>query len=284
MFYKKAFIRIQILLLLSIGSPLSRSVFASLQVFPTRVVLTDKHRVAQLTLTHTGTTTTTYQITPVFFSMLPNGTLKAVKTPAPSERSAEKLVHFSPREITLQPGVLQVFKVLSYLPKDLPEGEYRIHLNFAPLTADTPIDAASTPGKDSKKVAVAITTLVAVAIPIVVKHGKIEFKVSLSNLKLVYSEKLEPEITVDLSNSGNGYPWGTFNVFFTPFGSKEAIPLGKLIGISNYNYQRSVRMPLEVPKNTQLKNGTLRLTYTEPKEESEGGGESQMAEITVPIL
>ena len=87
-------------------------IFADLDIFPTRVLLTNQKASSEIKLTHTGLHPTKYRIKPIFYRMLPDGSLKKVTNPNGDERPAMKYIRVSPLEVTLQPNVKQMVKVM----------------------------------------------------------------------------------------------------------------------------------------------------------------------------
>src|SRR4051812_33665959 len=92
---------------------------ATLQVFPTHVLLSDKNRTAQLALRHIGDAPAKYRISVVYYKMKPDGGMAIDKTPGPEDKFAEKYFRYSPRQVQLQPNVEQVVRVILRKPADL---------------------------------------------------------------------------------------------------------------------------------------------------------------------
>jgi hypothetical protein len=234
--------------------------FAVLQVVPTRVTLTDDARVGNLTLIHTGEKPGHYKVTAVFYRTKPDGTTEAVTDPREEERPLGKYLHFSPRQFTIQPNQERVIRVMYAGPKGLPDGEYRAHLHFQPGDEDEGIPVmASKPGK----IAMRLEAKLAVAIPIIYRHGKTSLTATLSDLTLV---KMPADRTTDfqvtLLSQGNAFPFGDFFVFFTPKGG-EAKQIGMVRGASAYSDKRTFTYPLSLQPGEELINGVLMVEYRE---------------------
>src|SRR5688572_24738357 len=112
-------------LLLALGVGLfEHGAHANLQVYPTRIQLSDSVRTAHVSMRHVGTKPGHYKVTPVFYRMTSAGSLELTDKPGPTERSLAPMLRFSPRKTTIPPNQEQVVRVMYSGPKDLPEGEY----------------------------------------------------------------------------------------------------------------------------------------------------------------
>jgi fimbrial chaperone protein len=230
---------------------------ASLQVFPTRVVLSEKKTISHLSLRHTGTTPGRYNISAVFYRMTPQGNLELAENPTEDERSATKLIRFSPKKTTIGPNQEQVVRVIYAGPKNLPDGEYRAHIHFEPLDASEPQQAAA--GKPGQ-ISMAMTARIAVAVPLIFRKGNPEFKASLANLGLLRMPDQTPAFRADLSSEGKAFAFGDFFAFFTPNGGQMK-QIGMVRAVASYNKQREVQYPLTIPEGMQIANGTFRLEF-----------------------
>lgn len=265
-----------------LGVLLPEMAFAALQVFPTRLTLTDKDRTKHLTLRHMGDKPEVYKIETTFFKMTPTGALEKDPKPGPNERVASKYIHFSPREVTLEPNREQIFRVMAIIPKNIPDGDYRAHLTFTPIdiSQDQSIEALIKGDKskmEPKKISASVKTVVSLSIPVIVRHGEVKNEVKLSNLQFndvaggpaAASGPKVPFVKVDLDSLGNGFPWGIMYIRYTPRGASEAVLVGEHRGVSAYNPHQTLSLELNsIPKGTQiLKGGILEVTYQEPEEE-----------------
>ncbi len=248
--------------------------FADLRVYPTRLTLTDTKRVGDISLRHVGTQPARYRISTVFYKMKIDGSMEQSKTPEKEERTAINLIRFSPRQVTLPPNVEQVIRVMYSGPKDLKDGEYRVHLFFEPM--DEP-EETSKASKDQMQMK--LQAKVAIAVPVVFKQGKIETSSKLANLKIVKMPSGEQGFSVDLISEGNGFPYGDFLAFFAPQG-KAQVNIGIVRSVASYLKKRNVSYAFTLPADTTLAKGKLRLEYHQPEED--GGKLLTSSEITLP--
>jgi P pilus assembly chaperone PapD len=148
---------------------------ADLMVYPTRVVMNDRQRTAQVDIVNTSQIQATYKITLVRKRMMESGEFQDIIVPDPEEMFADEVVRYSPRQVTLVPGAGQTIRMMFKVPPNLPEGEYRSHLVFAkPPSAITEL-----PGKEElepKGVSMKITANIGISIPVIGRHGNLEAK------------------------------------------------------------------------------------------------------------
>lgn len=265
-----------LMVLLSFGPSL---LFAGLRVFPTRILLTDREKTSKVALRHTGKYPTKYRLKTIFYRMGKDGTLKRIANPLASERPAMKYIRFSPRQVTLQPNVEQIIRIMVRRTGKLTPGDYRAHLFFEQIEEIKPRPRTASQGDKPEVMSMQLKARLAVAIPIIFRHGKTDIKVSLSGLKIIKDPKKAPAFEVNMTQTGNQFAHGAFKAYFTPKGKKKAKQVGLVRGISSYVPSRKMSFPLSVPAGVKLENGTLRLEFVRPA--NEGG--TLLAEAQVAV-
>ena len=234
--------------------------YAELQVFPLRVVLTDKDKTAQIALRHRGTKEERYRITTVFYRMGADGSMKATTDLTKEDADASSLFRYSPRQVLLQPNVEQVVRIMSRVPADLPDGEYRTHLHFEAMS--DPPQAGQPGGNQAQMMLIA---RMAVAIPVVIKKGQTKVDVALSNFKIQKETDGKLSFVVDIQKSGNGFAYGNFEIVSIDDQGKET-SLATVLGISSYIEKRVAKFPLAVDK---IPKGKIKLLFKEPSPEGD---------------
>ncbi|MDB5838050.1 MAG: hypothetical protein JWQ23_2 [Herminiimonas sp.] len=256
---------------------------ADLMLHPTRIVLEKNQRAAQLELINNGTEAATYRISLVNRRMSETGEFSAIDSPAPGEQFADSLLRYSPRQITLAPGVGQTVRIMLRKPADLAPGEYRSHLQFDKLPE--PKGAASIESQapqGEKEIGVTLTALIGASIPVIVRHGETAANVTLSHLELQKPSADQAQIlSLQLDRSGNRSVYGDLAVSFAPQGGTEQV-IAKAGGVAVYspNPLRRAKLVLQPPSGLALSRGTLRVTYRERPEA--GGKLLAEAAITLP--
>ena len=248
---------------------------AALQVFPTRLFLNARKRVAQLTLRHVGNKAETYHISTIFYKMQPDGGVQQVENPSDEERPLLKFLRFSPREVTLPPNIEQTVKVMVIPSGNISEGEYRAHIKFEPKGDDDSGD----PNNGGKDVAMKLSARVAIAVPVFYAQGSPELKTSVKDFKLITLEDQKQGFQAEVQAEGKKFLYGDIRVWFSPKNGKT-IQVGTVLGISSYVPKRNIRFPLTIPDGVNLKNGVLKLDLNETAEE--GGKLLATTETALP--
>jgi P pilus assembly chaperone PapD len=242
---------------------------ADLMLHPTRIVFEKNQRTAQLELINNGTEAATFRISLVNRRMSEMGDFSVIDTPAPGEQFADDLLRYSPRQVTVAPGVGQVVRIMLRKPANLAPGEYRSHLQFDKLPDANGATSIETRGAADKEIGVVLTALVGASIPVIVRHGETDANVSLSHLELQKPGVDQKQLLVlQLNRSGNRSVYGDLIVSFTPQGGAEQV-IAKVGGVAVYTPNPLRRAKLALPPGLTLARGALRVTY---RERPEAGG------------
>lgn len=257
---------------------------AELMLYPTRVVIDEGKRSAQVEIINRGQEPETYRINIVNRRMSETGEIVAADTPAPDEQFADGMLRYTPRLVTLQPGVSQTVRISVRKPANLAPGEYRSHLQFdrvAEVSGAADIENATNQAK-SGEVSIILHALIGASIPVIVRHGKTSATVRLDSLQLEPSKgTATPELSFVFRREGDRSVYGDVVVNYVAPG-KKLVEVGKVSGIAVYapNVLRRARLPLMLPDGIALRGGTLHLRYNERPEA--GGALLGDASIAVP--
>jgi P pilus assembly chaperone PapD len=255
---------------------------ADLMLHPTRIVFEKNQRAAQLELINNGTESATYRISLVNRRMSETGEFSAIDNAAPGEQFADDLLRYSPRQVTLAPGVGQTVRIMLRKPSDLASGEYRSHLQFDKLPEAKGATSIETMGSQADKdIGVVLNALIGASIPVIVRHGETAAIVTLSHLELLKPAADQAQVlSLQLNRSGNRSVYGDLSVSFTPQGGAEQV-IAKVGGVALYspNLLRRAKLALQPPSGLALARGTLRVMY---RERPDAGGKS-LAEATIAL-
>jgi P pilus assembly chaperone PapD len=254
------------LLLTSLSQPAA----ADLMLFPTRVVIEQNQRAAQVELINRGTQPETYRITLVNRRMTETGEIVPAGEPQLGERFAYGMVRYSPRQVTLQPGVAQTVRISVRRPADLEQGEYRSHLQFdrvPDVTGESDLETlhATTAGE----IGVVVHALIGASIPLIVRHGATSAAAELSELELIEDVPgAAPQLRFSIARSGNRSVYGDLLVTYTRSAGESPVQVGRVDGVAVYvpNDLRRATLPLTLPPGTTLSGGVLRISYSERPE------------------
>ena len=247
------------------GLIVSQASYAALTISPTRAVFDGKTRSMPIKLTNDGTVKTTYRISFKNMRMTEEGAYEDVDSTKVKGQYAEKLVRYSPRQISLEPGETQSIRLLLRKPKELADGEYRSHLLFQEVPDEAGLDLDKILGKQKDdSLSVVLAPVPGVTIPVIVRQGKLEANAGMGDLAFKNGTKdAPPRVEFDLSRSGNRSVYGDLEVTHYAPGSTKGVVVGLMQGISvlSPTTKRAVSVQLDVPPKHQLQGGRLAVVY-----------------------
>jgi len=244
-----------------------------LMVYPTRVVMNDRQRTAQVDIINTSQVKASYKISLVRKRMTDTGGFEDVASPQPAEKFADDLVKYSPRQVTLLPGAGQTIRMMLKVPAALEEGEYRSHLVFTKMVSGIS-DLSEQDASDPNTVSMKVVTNIGVSIPVIARHGKLEAQAAIdpSSVKVVAVEPKQQLVDFTLSRTGTRSVYGDVAVYR----GDEKVAVGNGLAIYTPNLTRKVGVP--VLDTFMLKPGEhIRVVFTERDEKK------PMAETTITL-
>lgn len=242
--------------LLAAASP-ARAGVGDLLVAPTRVILNGS-RGTEILLNNIGDDVATYRISVELRRMTPDGMLHEVETPSAAEQTAQSMIVYAPRRVTLAPRQPQSIRIVARAPANLPDGEYRVHLLFRAVPPPTPVSAP----KDVKGIALQLRPIYGVTIPVIARFGNLEAKAGIANVRLTRDEG-KPAVSLDLTRVGDRSTFGEVRVMKA--GVKEPIAVQRGIAVYTEVNQRSVTIPID-DKYASAATGSVTVQYVEPSD------------------
>ena len=263
--------------------PAHAQVGGGVSVSPQRIVFEGRTRSSQVTLINNSTKPVTYRISFKNMQMKEDGTFVQIDKPQAGGRFADKLIRYSPREVTVPGKGTQTVRLMVRKPRDLEEGEYRSHMLFKALPPpDAGADIETLTVKKGE-IKISIIPILSISIPIIVRHGKLSATVGLADLKIVPPSKPEnpSRLGLKVTREGTSSAYGDISVQFQP-GSGDEVEVGLVRGVAVYvpNKGRTLQVLLNPPQGVVLKGGTLRVTFRDRPES--GGAVLAKAELSVP--
>lgn len=247
-----------------------------LLVAPTRVVLENGQKVGEVVVSNTGNAPSTYRISLLRMVMAPDGSLKEAPAPPVGELDPASLFRYSPHEVRLQPGETQVVRIAARKPADLPDGEYRVHIQFMGLPE---VSAPQPKGSQvSKGFSARIQPVFAVAIPLVLIQGKVSATAAISGLTFTPGLNNRPALDLHLDRQGNASLYGDLKAFFTPEGGVSQ-PAGEMDGVGVYTNlaMRPISLRLTAPSGVPFQHGTFTVSFVDEK------GKATLATATLRV-
>lgn len=229
-----------------------------LMISPTRVVIEGRQRSATLYLVNRGQETSTYRLSFIRQRMTEDGKFQLVEKPLPGEQFSDEMIRFAPKEVTLPPGGSQTVRMMVRKPANLPDGEYRSHLQFRLIPqADEIGKSVDRLFPSQKGIRVRLTPIFGVTIPVIVRQGLTSASLRLADLKLEQSN-----LDLHVLRDGNRSLYGDLVASWVPKGGKSTL-IGEMKGLAIYapNSSRYIRLPLQIPKGLVLKQGRLDVVF-----------------------
>ncbi|GLR71291.1 fimbrial biogenesis chaperone [Agaribacter marinus] len=203
------------------------SAFANLAMSKNRLVFDSKQRSEALQLRNTGSVPMTYSTQMRLVEMDEHGNIKKVDN---TDNSAIKLIRFSPKRGTLQPGGKQVIRFSVRRPSHLKDGEYRAVFS---MKSSPDLRAAGS---------VSLKPTMSYNFPIIVRHGDVHAQTSLQRPRLVNINNT-PHVEFWQTLDGNRSLYGNFIIR-----DNKDQEVGILNGVAVYTSvsERRIRIPLNI--------------------------------------
>jgi len=238
----------------------------NLLITPRRVVFDGQKKSQELNLANTGKDTAKYVISFLQIRMKEDGGFETITEPDPGQNFADKFLRFFPRMVTLGPNEAQVIKIQLTKTGDLQPGEYRSHIYFRAVTEEKPLGEEAL--KDSTTIAVKLTAIFGITIPVIIRVGPSNTQVSISDLSLALPVDSLPKMKFTINRSGNMSVYGDITAdYIAPDG--KITPVGSIKGIAVYtpNLLRRVWINLNKTVGIDYHTGKVRVTLSTPTED-----------------
>lgn len=233
-----------------------------LLISPKRVVFAKGERLKEVRLVNRGDDTQKYRISIVNRKMTQTGQLEPTDAPADNEFFAGDILRYGPRQVELGPKQAQSVRLMSRLPADAADGEYRSHILIQEIPKAG--EAESVSGDAADDIGVNVQAIFGISIPVFFRKGDLTSDVTLSNPRI---EKQYDSVyaTFDIERSGTKSIFGTAKVYAD--GQKIAILKGIAVYLSAPVRTISVEIPEEYAQSITGKE--LRITFGADAEEED---------------
>ena len=254
---KRYFLNIFFLLCISNG------LFAQgdLLVNPVRVVFDGNISNEDINLTNIGNDTAIYVINFQHYKMLEDGNF--VPNPKPDSLSADHLLRLFPRKVKLAPEESQTIRLQLRKPSGLKPNEYRSHIYFR-AEKNQPKGFDMRPN-DSLRMAVRISPVFGISIPVFVQHGDLEVNTTLSDLNIEAVNDSTSMLKMLINRTGTKSAFGNIKVVYVPEkGSKFEIAMVNGVAVYPEISKRWFSLPIRMTNQMKLSNAKLLIKYTVP--------------------
>lgn len=271
--------------LILLGMTTNSAFAADVTITPTRVIFEGRDKSATVTLVNTSDQPKMFRITLANKKMTPEGNYIDVGHGEPNGRYADNMIRYSPRQIVLPPGKPQIVRLMLRKPRQLEDGDYTTYMKFTALPSDNDQTLESIVKKGETEMAIKLTPVVSVSIPVVVRQGKSDNTLSIDDLRLENTDKGK-KVSLRLTREGNRTAYGDITAYLkTPNSSEEKI-VGKAMGITILPplTNRLYSLPLAFPEGSNSK-GELRVVYRERESHATAPESGRRSDIqsSIPI-
>lgn len=221
-----------------------------INLFPKRVVIDDRTRIASVGLYNRAAAPGEYEITVNDMAMQRDGRL--VELASLQDAAARDAVHaasgflrWSPRHVTLPASEAQMVRIMARVPPDLPPGEYRSHftvVSVPPETGGTSIDEAAGAEK-SDGIGVRIVPRFGISIPVIVRVGETTLSAGFKDIRLSNPPGGPAALALTITREGTRSAFGDITI--TAPGAKKPIAEIKGIGVYTEIAERAVQILID---------------------------------------
>lgn len=228
-----------------------------LLVAPTRVIL-DGRRGTEVILSNIGTEEATYRISLELRRMTEEGGLIDVEleNANSAEQAALDMIRYAPRRITLPPGQPQAVRIAARAGADLPDGEYRVHMQFRAIPK--PVAVTEQP-EEVEGMRFQLIPVYGVTIPVIVRRGRLEAQVAIAQPR-IEADAEKANIVLTLNRSGQASTYG--DLLIKRQGSDEVIYSARGLAVYPEVNSREFKLPVPMAHAGQLA-GPVRVEYRE---------------------
>lgn len=239
---------------------------AEVLIAPTRVVMENGTRSAELVIVNKGEEEAAFRVSLENRRMTLDGAMETAATPLPNELFALDHLRYSPRRVVLEPGGRQTIRV-SLKNTQMQAGEYRSHLRLmsAPTSAGRTLQSAGAKGSDG--ISIQLVAIRSLTIPVIARIGSLDASLSLdgASLKNIQHSDGETILEARLSRTGTKSAYGDLEIYVE--GQSEPVYFARGIAVYTPNSERLVKLPLPNAVRDQLKGRSVKIIYrsSDPK-------------------
>lgn len=241
-----------------------------INLYPKRVVVDDRNRVASVGVYNKTTNTGDYDITITDMMMTSEGKLVELATAKDGDpikakvKTASEMVRWSPHRFTLAGNESQIIRLMVRVSPDLPAGEYRTHFSaiaVPPGDDGLTIDDATKGKQAANGIGVKITPRFGISIPVIVRVGDTTLNTGLKDLSVISVPNGEKQIRLTITRSGTRSSFG--DVIVTAPGAPKPVGLLRGVGVYTEVDERTVFVPVDPKLDAKFiaKGAKLSVSY-----------------------
>ncbi len=246
-----------------------------LSMNPVRIVFTDRKRVANVKISNLTDHRLFYAISTITMRKNDEGHWDEVQDESEKEMMLRKMIRYSPRRASIDPGKRQLVKMMLRKPKDLQPGEYVTWVQLLPI--EDPADnllGENTTEKDAVPIKINVDLVVKSNFPVIIQNGKISSQIVPEAVQIKPPEGTDgmPIADVVLQREGKASVFGNIYMNYIPANFGKARPIGWASEVAVYLSENSRSFPVRLKRISleELRTGQLEVTFKPEIKDGDG--------------
>jgi hypothetical protein len=240
-----------------------------INLYPKRVVIDDRNRVASVGIYNKTANTGDYDISLADMMMTTDGRLvdvAAAKADDPGRarvKGAADMVRWSPHHFTLPGNESQMVRIMARVSPDLPAGEYRTHFSVVavpPGDDGLTIDAAATGQQPASGIGVKITPRFGISIPVIIRVGETTLTSGLKDLAVTTAPEGQKLLRLTITRAGTRSSFGDITI--TAPGAPKPVAMIRGVGVYPEVDERTVTVAIEPSIDPRFTASGAKLTVS----------------------
>ena len=220
-------------------------------------------RVVSIKVTNTTSEKQTYRAHFINYKQNPDGSLEEItkENEDPKAPFADPYLTVSPRQFTIEPGIMQTVNVGRKPMPNAPDGEYVSYLMIREITPPTPVEQTQA---SDKEFGINIKALYATAIPVLLVKGQFTSATAISQIEGAGSSKdgKNALIAVTLGREGTRSSYGSIQVM------DDSDVVGEIKNLRVFLSTKSRRVVIQLKKSeSELKGKKLKVIFKDGRTE-----------------
>lgn len=254
------------LILLLVILPGSVKAQGDLLITPRRIIFEKATRIQELTLANIGKDSAKYLISMMQIRMTEEGSFEQIKQPDSGQLFASANLRIYPRSVSIAPGESQLVKIQLIKTDQLAPGEYRSHIYVRAVPVEKPLGDMDA-SKDSTGISVKLTAIFGISVPILIRIGENDTKITLTNPSLVIGGDKTAKLNVTLNRAGRMSSYGDMTVeCIAADGKVTQVGMVKGIAVYTPNIKRRFQFVLDNRAHIDYSACKLHILYKTQKD------------------
>ena len=238
-----------------------------INLYPKRVVIDDRNRVASVGVYNKTANSGDYEITIADMMMSTDGRLVDPATVKDGDatrarlKGASEMVRYSPHRFTLPGNESQMIRLMARISPDLPPGEYRTHFSVIavpPGDDGLTIDDVTKGPPVTTGIGVRITPRFGISIPVIIRVGDTTLTAGMKDLSVATTPDGQRLIRLTVTRSGTRSAFGDITV--TAAGAPKPVAMIRGVGVYPEVDERNVVLPIDPALDARFTASGTRLT------------------------